>query len=138
MPVHPGRAARPFKRAKREAGFKVRLTREERRRLEGLAHAEGLTLSELARRRLGLGTPGGRVRQPPRVRRLPPEVREALLPLARLGINLSQLAHWENARRQPAEAMTVVGAVREVSEHLAALRRQLLDLSGLAHPEEEE
>lgn len=90
------------------------------------ARGAGMTKSEYLRRRLAECDADPRRRRPPRPRVLPREVREALLPLARLGNNLNQLARWENIRQEPAESFRVLSAIRELSDELAGVRRAVL------------
>jgi hypothetical protein len=128
----------PRRRPRRAGLCKIRLTLEERGLLAAAAKAAKLTMSELIRQRLALAPtePARRARQPPRPRRLTPDVREAVLTLSRLGTNLNQLARWENARREPAEALAVLGALREVNERLIELRQYLTSLASVEEDEE--
>lgn len=110
----------------RKRWLKIRLSEDELRAIEERARGASMTKSEYLRRRLAECKDDPRRRRPPRPRVLPREVREALLPLARLGNNLNQLARWENFRREPADAVRVLGALQELSEELTELRRAVL------------
>ena len=117
---------RVWLRKPRKRWLKIRLSEDELRAIEERARGAGMTKSEYLRRRLAECQDDPRRRRPPRPRVLPREVREALLPLARLGNNLNQLARWENARHEPADAVRVLAAVRLLSEELAEVRRAVL------------
>jgi hypothetical protein len=105
--------------------LKLRLSDEERRAIEELARGAEQTKSEYIRRLVAVQT-GPRQRRPPRPRTLPPEAREAVRRLAKLGCSLVQLARWEVQRRSPAEAERVLLALREMADDLEPLRRALL------------
>ncbi len=113
-------------RKPRRRWLKIRLSEDELRAIEERARGAGVTKSEYLRRRLGECESDPRRRRPPRPRVLPREVREALLPLARLGNNLNQIARWENTRQEPAESFRLLSAIRELSDELAKVRRAVL------------
>ena len=99
----------------------VRLLPEERNILKANAGMHGMTISDYIRQTcLGI-----------RLRRTPEEKRR-LRELARIGVNLNQLARWANTYKRAAEAVEVVTA-------LASLERRIneLAMSSLAGEEGE-
>ena len=98
----------------RNAAVLVRLLPEERDMLRANAKLHGLSMSDYIRQTcLGI-----------RLRRTPEEKRR-LRELARIGVNLNQLARWANTCKRAAEAVEVVTA-------LAALERRIGQVAALS------
>ena len=95
---------------RREVWLKVRTTQTERARWRAKAEAAGLSLSALVRRAL-VRTQTWTVANTDVARRRNRE-------LARIGVNLNQIARWANTHKSAAEAVEVIA-------HLAALARDV-------------
>ncbi len=102
----------------RAATVRLRLKPTEQADWQAQAEAEGITLSDLIRKRMGSARPTGI--EPKRQRRLGRKADPALLAaLGRVGNNLNQVAKWANTYKTDAEA-------RQVLEALVSIERILL------------
>ena len=91
----------------RTAAVIIRLYPEERDILRFNAGLHGMSMSDYVRQTcLGI-----RLRRTPEERR---RVRE----LARIGVNINQLARWANTYKQAAEAVEVLLALKELERHI--------------------
>lgn len=76
---------------------KFRATPEEKKAIEEKASAQGQTLADFLRQR----ALDYRLRQTP-------QEKEHMLLLARIGVNLNQIARWANTHKKSAEAVDVI------------------------------
>lgn len=76
---------------------KFRATPEEKKAIEEKASAQGQTLADFLRQR----ALDYRLRQTP-------QEKERMLLLARIGVNLNQIARWANTHKKSAEAVDVI------------------------------
>jgi hypothetical protein len=90
--------------------LKVRLTPEELADIQAKAEAAGITVSDLARRRL----------LDYRLRQSGPE-RELLLHLARIGGNINQLARWANTYKGRIETIEIITRLDELQAGIKTL-----------------
>ena len=94
----------------RDRLLKVRLTSEELTDIQAKAEAAGITVSDLARRRLL----DYRLRQSG-------QEREILLHLARIGGNINQLARWANTHKGRIETIEMISRLDELQAGIKAL-----------------
>lgn len=89
--------------------IKVRVNEEEKSTWQAQANAEGMTLANLIRTKLG----GVDIvnRDPKRVRASRREDPELIRSLSRIGTNLNQIAKWANTYKTQAEAILVISAL---------------------------
>lgn len=88
------------KKDPRDAWIKLRVTREEKELVAAKAHAQGQTVADFLRQRA----------LDYRLRQTPLE-KERVRQLARIGVNLNQLARWANIHKTRAETMDVLIAL---------------------------
>jgi hypothetical protein len=89
-----------MKTAARVLWLKLRVSREEKAAIAAKAEAQGQTVTDFLRQRVL----GYRLRQTPLEK-------ERVRQLARIGVNLNQLAHWANVHKSRAEALDVLIAL---------------------------
>ena len=105
----------------RAATVRLRLRPAEQADWQAQAEAEGITLSDLIRKRLGSARPTGI--EPKRQRRMGRKADPALLAaLGRVGNNLNQVAKWANTYKTDAEARQVLAALVSIERILLSYR----------------
>ncbi|UQZ88836.1 plasmid mobilization relaxosome protein MobC [Deltaproteobacteria bacterium Smac51] len=95
----------------RHLWLKIRVTADERERIQATAQATGMSASDYIRQR----TLTCRLR--PREHE-----REIIRHLARIGANLNQLARWANTNKHQAESLAVLIALERIRRDLSNLR----------------
>ncbi|MHB8978785.1 MAG: MobC family plasmid mobilization relaxosome protein [Trichloromonadaceae bacterium] len=104
--------------AARVGWLKVRVSPEEKTRLQARADAEGITVADLVRARIEARLTEA---PPPRKRQRPPmdpARAELVRQIAKIGNNLNQIAAWCNTYKAAAESVQVVA-------HLVAIEQEL-------------
>lgn len=104
---------------RRDKWLHVKLTEEERQQWQQAAEAEGVTVADLIRLRMGSATEGRRPRQRRASRRADPAL---LAALGKVGSNLNQIARWANTHKSAADAVQVVAALAAVERILLSYR----------------
>ena len=105
----------------RAATVRLRLKPAEQADWQAQAEAEGITLSDLIRKRMGSARPTGI--EPKRQRRTGRKADPALLAaLGRVGNNLNQVAKWANTYKTDAEARQVLAALVSIERILLSYR----------------
>lgn len=105
----------------RAATVRLRLKPAEQADWQAQAEAEGITLSDLIRKRMGSARPTGI--EPKRQRRMGRKADPALLAaLGRVGNNLNQVAKWANTYKTDAEARQVLAALVSIERILFSYR----------------
>lgn len=105
----------------RAATVRLRLKPAEQADWQAQAEAEGITLSDLIRKRMGSARPTGI--EPKRQRRMGRKADPALLAaLGRVGNNLNQVAKWANTYKTDAEARQVLAALVSIERILLSYR----------------
>ena len=105
----------------RAASIRLRLKAEEHAAWHAQAEAEGITLSDLIRKRMGSARPTGI--EPKRQCRTGRKADPALLAaLGRVGNNLNQVAKWANTYKTDAEARQVLAALVSIERILLSYR----------------
>ena len=105
----------------RAATVRLRLRPAEQADWQAQAEAEGITLSDLIRKRMGSARPTGI--EPKRQRRMGRKADPALLAaLGRVGNNLNQVAKWANTYKADAEARQVLAALVSIERILLSYR----------------
>lgn len=104
---------------KRDSWLKVRISADEKVAWQAEADAEGLTLANLVRNRLGGAAQVAREPKPAKraTRRADPLLLHAV---GRVSSNLNQLARWANMYKSEVEAILVIQALLAIDAHLAA------------------
>lgn len=101
----------------RAATVRLRLKPAEQADWQAQAEAEGITLSDLIRKRMGSAKPTGI--EPKRQRRMGRKADPALLAaLGRVGNNLNQVAKWANTYKTDAEARQVLAVLVSIERIL--------------------
>lgn len=107
----------------KEIKITIRLTAEEKERLKKLAEVEGLSLSDLVRKKLQ----GVRIRRKPQTEQEKIK-REWLYELHRIGVNVNQIARTANKLMRTAktdknfqEALKVLQGLSQIEEELRTL-----------------
>lgn len=103
---------------KRDSWLKVRISPEEKEAWQAEAEAEGLTLANLVRARMGGAAKVDRAPKPEKrlTRRADPVLLHAV---GRVGSNLNQLARWANTHKSAAEAVLVIEALLAIDSQLS-------------------
>lgn len=105
----------------RAATVRLRLKPAEQADWQAQAEAEGITLSDLIRNRMGSARPTGI--EPKRQRRMGRKADPALLAaLGRVGNNLNQVAKWANTYKTDAEARQVLAVLVSIERILLSYR----------------
>jgi len=92
---------------KRDKWIHVKVSDAERKSWQDMAQAQGVTLADLIRQRMGEAAEVGR--EPKRRKRLTKKADPELLRhLARIGNNLNQIAGWVNTWKEAAESISVI------------------------------
>ena len=104
---------------RRDKWLHVKVSAAEREQWQQLAEAEGVTLADLIRGKLGAAAEGRRPRQRRASRKADPAL---LAALGKIGSNLNQIARWANAYKSAADAVQVIGALAAVERLLLSYR----------------
>ncbi len=99
--------------------LKIRISQEEKNRLDALAAAEDKTVADLLR-----GLIDAKPTNLPRKRkRMTRQADPALIrEIARVGNNLNQIAKWANTHKETAETVEVLAALVEIEQQFAELK----------------
>jgi hypothetical protein len=118
--------------AKREKWIHVRLSADERDSWHKLADAEGVSLADFVRMRVGEAQLSNQ-RAPTRqaVKRVDPEL---IRQIARVGANVNQIARWANFYKAEADAEQVLAALIVIERDLAEVRRDFMPKSRAQEP----
>lgn len=103
---------------KRDKWIHVKVAEAERKSWQDMAQAQGVTLADLIRQRMGDAAEVGR--EPKRRKRLTKKADPELLRhLSRIGNNLNQIAGWVNTRKEWNGTISIL-------THLVAIERAVL------------
>ena len=95
----------------------VKVTPSERAAWKAAAQAEGLTVADLIRKRMGAATEGRAPKRTRAARRADPRLLQAA---GRIGSNLNQIARWCNTHCENADAVQVLAALVAIDQALTS------------------
>ncbi|GHV53985.1 hypothetical protein FACS1894206_05810 [Deltaproteobacteria bacterium] len=98
----------------RDSWIKIRVTKTERIAIVLKAKLQGLTIADFIRQRA----------LDYRLRQTLVE-KERIRQLARIGVNLNQLAHWANTYKSRAEALEVISILASLEQEIHALPKSM-------------
>jgi hypothetical protein len=95
----------------------VKVTPAERASWKAAAQAEGLTVADLIRKRMGAAPEGRAPKRTRAARRADPRLLQAA---GRIGSNLNQIARWCNTHAEGADALQVLAALVAIDQALTS------------------
>ena len=95
----------------------VKVTPSERAAWKAAAQAEGLTVADLIRKRMGAAPEGRAPKRTRAARRADPRMLQAA---GRIGSNLNQIARWCNTHAEGADALQVLAALVSIDQALTS------------------
>lgn len=101
----------------RELWQHVKVTPAERAAWKAAAAAEGVTVADLIRKRMGTATEGRAPKRTRAARRADPRLLQAA---GRIGSNLNQIARWCNTHCENADAVQVLAALVSIDQALTS------------------
>ena len=95
----------------------VKVTPSERAAWKAAAQAEGVTVADLIRKRMGTAPEGRAPKRTRAARRADPRLLQAA---GRIGSNLNQIARWCNTYAEGADAVQVLAALLSIDQALTS------------------
>ncbi len=107
----------------RDKWIHIKLTANERKSWQVSADAQGLTVADLVRQRMGTALVERAPVRKRQVKRVDPSlIRE----LAKIGNNLNQLARWANTYKSAADAVQIIAGLAAIDRALGATLSSVL------------
>ena len=103
--------------ASRDLWQHVKVTPSERAAWKAAAQAEGVTVADLIRKRMGAAPEGRAPKRTRAARRADPRLLQAA---GRIGSNLNQIARWCNTYAEGADAVQVLAALVSIDQALTS------------------
>lgn len=111
----------------------VKVTPSERAAWKAAAQAEGLTVADLIRKRMGAKPEGRAPKRTRAARRADPRLLQAA---GRIGSNLNQIARWCNTYAEGADALQVLAALVAIDQSLTSFSYRPDPESGAVNEED--